>query len=489
MRLCLETIAQACGTQVPAEKKSTAVTSVVTDSRRAVPGTLFVCIPGERVDGHDFAVKAVENGACAVLAQRPIPELARAHPDVPVLMVPDTVKGLCAAATAWRKTFRGKLVSLTGTAGKTTVKELLYNVLSLAGKAHKTDVNHNNQVGMPLDMLQAQGDEDFWIMEAGISHKGDMDELGAVMLPDSALVVNAGVGHTEGLGEMGVAWNKARLFLYLAEGGMGTACGDYPELVENALKNCPDVRFFSTKKGSRVLNGQGRDVCVCHAEAVESGEEGDTYRISFAADEGRPASEITCATTLRGESGAEDCAAAALVCRRLGVADSVIAGGLERPLPQSQRSAVKKAGNFYLVDSTYNANPLSMGRTLRATADRAQKLGLPLVCVLGHMGELGAKSESSHTELGSLLASLHPAAVFWKGGREQEVRNGLARGGYAGSFAVIGGEAAGREAFASWLSPERKAEGAVVLFKGSRLNRLEDALAVFRDLTGAEGAC
>ena len=102
MRLCLETIAEACGSGIPADAKSTVVTSVVTDSRRAVPGSLFVCIPGERVDGHDFAVKAVENGACAVLAQRPIPELAARHPEVPVLMVDDTVKALGATARAWR---------------------------------------------------------------------------------------------------------------------------------------------------------------------------------------------------------------------------------------------------------------------------------------------------------------------------------------------------------------------------------------------------
>ena len=300
MRLCLETIAEACGSGIPADAQSTVVTSVVTDSRRAVLGSLFVCIPGERVDGHDFAVKAVENGACAVLAQRPIPELAARHPEVPALMVDDTVKALGATARAWRKSFRGRVVSLTGTAGKTTVKELLFNVLSLVGKTHKTDENHNNQVGMPLDMLTADGSEDFWIMEAGISHKGDMDDLGSVMLPDAALVVNAGIGHTEGLGEMGVAWNKSRLFLYLSKEGLGTASADYPELVENALRNCPDARFFSTEKDASVKNGRGQEVCVCHAETVDAGPEGDTYRISFAADEGRPAVQITCRTGLRG---------------------------------------------------------------------------------------------------------------------------------------------------------------------------------------------
>ena len=149
---------------------------------------------------------------------------------------------------------------------------------------------------------------------------------------------------------------------------------------------------------------------------------------------------------------------------------------------------MQKSGSFVLIDSTYNANPLSMGRTLDAAAREASRIGLPLVCVLGHMGELGKESEKSHTELGSRLAALHPSAVFWKGGREHEVLSGLRRGGYEGSFALIGGDDSCRKEFGAWLSPENKSRGAVVLFKGSRLNRLEDALAVFRSLTGEEGA-
>ena len=108
------------------------------------------------------------------------------------------------------------MVGITGSAGKTTVKELLAHVLSRRGKTACNALNLNNQVGMPLCMLKTDGDEDFWVFEAGISHEGDMDELGAILKPDLALILNVGAAHTEGLGERGVAWHKSRLLAHLA---------------------------------------------------------------------------------------------------------------------------------------------------------------------------------------------------------------------------------------------------------------------------------
>ena len=123
MHLSLDCAARAANVALAEGFRGIPVTSVATDSRKAVPGTLFVCIPGERVDGHDFAESAAAKGACAVLAQHPLPAFAARRPDVPVLVVEDSVKTLGQVAHAWRRTFAGKVVGLTGTAGKTTVKE------------------------------------------------------------------------------------------------------------------------------------------------------------------------------------------------------------------------------------------------------------------------------------------------------------------------------------------------------------------------------
>ncbi|MDE7065497.1 MAG: UDP-N-acetylmuramoylalanyl-D-glutamyl-2, 6-diaminopimelate--D-alanyl-D-alanine ligase, partial [Desulfovibrionaceae bacterium] len=178
------------------------VTGVARDNRDIVPGDLFVCIPGERVDGHDFAMAAVQAGAAAVLARRELPEVP---PSVPVLRVDDTVKALGRLAAAWRMRTRAKVVGITGTAGKTTVKEVLAQVLSVQGPTERTAKNHNNQIGLPLSILNAAEDAAFWVMEAGISHAQDMEELAPVLRPDIGLVLNAGAGHTAGLGGRGVA--------------------------------------------------------------------------------------------------------------------------------------------------------------------------------------------------------------------------------------------------------------------------------------------
>ena len=135
------------------------VTGVARDNRDIVPGDLFVCIPGERVDGHDFAMAAVQAGAAAVLARRELPEVP---PSVPVLRVDDTVKALGRLAAAWRMRTRAKVVGITGTAGKTTVKEVLAQVLSVQGPTERTAKNHNNQIGLPLSILNAAEDAAFW---------------------------------------------------------------------------------------------------------------------------------------------------------------------------------------------------------------------------------------------------------------------------------------------------------------------------------------
>ena len=163
MRLTYNEIAAHLG--LSALESDLELTVAVTDSREAAPGALFVCIPGSRVDGHDFVPAAVELGASAVLASKPLPQAG-----VPVLLVEDTVKALGSIAALWRDKTRAKVVGVTGTAGKTTLKEVLAQVLSVRGKTAKNALNNNNQIGMPRAMLATDGDEDFWVMEAGISH-------------------------------------------------------------------------------------------------------------------------------------------------------------------------------------------------------------------------------------------------------------------------------------------------------------------------------
>ena len=151
------------------------------DSRTVSEGDLFVCLKGEKVDGHAYAARACEAGAAAILASRDIEGLHEAFPTVPLFVVENPEKALGQIAHAVRMRFAGKVIGVTGTAGKTTLKEWLYSLISQEYRCARTEGNHNNQLGLPLTICNTCGDEDYWVIEAGISHAGDMEELAGIL--------------------------------------------------------------------------------------------------------------------------------------------------------------------------------------------------------------------------------------------------------------------------------------------------------------------
>lgn len=453
------------GTQACAGREGEVLTRAVTDNRSAAPGALFVCVPGARVDGHDFAVSAVERGAGAVLASRPLPQVSALG--VPVLVVPDTVRALGRLAAHWRDRTSARVIAVTGTAGKTSLKEALAAILAVRGKTARTPLNHNNQIGMPCAVLDTDGDEDFWVMEAGISHAGDMDDLGAILRPDLAVILNVGPCHTEGLGEKGVAWNKARLLAYLAPGGRALVSADYGDLVAEARATGTEPAFFSAAgaapyRARMEVGSTGR----CRLEL-----DGENFSVD---------------TPFRGAFGAENAIAAAAAAHLLGLDAEEIRRGFAAATLPPQRCARKVLGPWRVIDDTYNANPLSMRRMLEAAAAEAGAASLPLVAVLGEMGELGAESAKHHEALGRLLGELGVAAVFWKGGHGGDVLAGVAAA--HPEAGRVWTEVKGPEDFAAaWRAAGDFPEGGVLLFKGSRANRLEELLAALEEKEREQG--
>ena len=462
-----------------------ALTAAITDSREAAPGALFVCIPGSRVDGHDFVPAAVALGASAVLASRPLPGAG-----VPVLVGENTVKALGGIAALWRDKTRAKVVGVTGTAGKTTLKEVLAQVLAVRGKTAKNALNNNNQIGMPRAMLATDGDEDFWVMEAGISHEGDMEELSSVLRPDIGLILNVGAGHTEGLGQKGVAWHKSRLLTNLKPGGIGLVCADYPELVREARATGADLHFFSA--AGRAV--EYRASYAGPAPAASAAADAGAAAAGDAPDDRRGLYHLwldgtRCVVTapFRGEYGAENVIAVAAVAHKLGLSTAEIAQGLSQSSLPVQRFNQTRVGKWLFIDDTYNANPLSMRRMLDAAAERAA--GRLFVPVLGEMLELGSQAAEEHEALGRHLADLKPAAIFWKGGHGENIRAGLTCGGYTGPWFEVYDAAAFASAWAE-LSHGAFADcktGGVALFKGSRGNRLECLLQTLTEPEAVRG--
>ncbi|MDR3357824.1 MAG: UDP-N-acetylmuramoyl-tripeptide--D-alanyl-D-alanine ligase [Desulfovibrio sp.] len=452
------------------------LTSVATDSREVKPGALFVCIRGEHADGHDFVRQAEEAGAAAVLASRALPRTK-----APVLRVRDTIRALGRLAAYWRRSARAKVTGVTGTAGKTTLKELLAQLLAVRGKTARNALNFNNQIGMPRAVLTTDGDEDFWVMEAGISREGDMEELGEILRPDMGLILNAGMGHTERLGAGGVAAHKAALLRCLAPGGCGLISADYPDLVREAAATGATLHFFSAGDASVKYYAVYEGPAPRH-----DGPDGVSGRYRLCLD-GEWTSVVA---PFRGEFGAENCIAAAAAAHLMGLSGDEIAAGFRRAAMPARRFSRKHFGGWDVIDDTYNANPLSMRRMLDAASELAE--GRAFVPVLGEMLELGDAAASEHEKLGLHLAKLAPAGVLWKGGHAPDILSGLKKSGYAGPFAVIG-ERGNFIAAVQGLLHDKNPDGrgGVILFKGSRRNRLEEEYAEFcarcragRDATG-----
>ena len=465
MRLSLEAIARAvCGNILPgATMPSGPVEGAGIDSRTVTPGMLFVCIPGESFDGHDFAGKAVESGAVAILASRnPFSD----RPPVPVVLVEDTVAALGRLANAWRHMLRPetKVIGITGTAGKTTVKELLAQVLQRQGATAKNPLNLNNQIGLPLSMLAATGEERFWVMEAGISHPEDMDQLGAILEPDIGVILNVGPGHAAGLGDRGTAHYKAKLLAHLAPQGTAIVSADYPDLVREARAVRQELVFFSTT---------GRQVEYRAAYVVPAGEEKGLFRLWL------DGASVDVEAPFRGTYGAENVIAVAAVAHRLGLSIDAIASGFADAILPKQRFSCSRVGGWLVIDDSYNANPLSFARMLESASEMAgDRAGKPFVCVLGEMGELGQLACEEHRTLGRRIAAVRPRLVLWKGAYGEEVEAGLEAERFSGTVVHVNSEADMFRAL-EVLSSEERRNGGVILFKGSRLNRLETLVAAF----------
>jgi UDP-N-acetylmuramoyl-tripeptide--D-alanyl-D-alanine ligase len=435
---------------------ATPVTLVTSDSREAKAGAMFCCLPGSRVDGHEFAALAADQGAVAVLAAKELPDIADR---VAVLVVPDVLKAMGLLARFWRRRTRAVVAALSGSAGKTTAKELLSAITMRLAPSIKNPGNYNNQLGLPLSMLAAEEEHRVWVLELGISRPGDMEELGAICEPDLAVVHNIGPAHLEGLGDLaGVARAKAALFGFVRPGGVSLANADYPELWGAAKAIRTDVMAMSTIDHTAPFH--------CHYVGCDPTGRG-LYHLVLQGE------AMDVVLPCRGEHLAENVLAAAAAANILGASPEQIASGLSEAVLPSRRFDVSDIGNFTVIDDTYNANPLSM----KAAIESARKLAgeKPLVLVLGEMGELGSEADLAHEELGQCIARGDCDVVFFKGGKASQVERGLTRGGFKGDFHPVDTP----DDFAGKVE-NMDVAGGTVLFKGSRSQRMEDFLDRFK---------
>ena len=466
-----EDLGNNCLVSVIAEKgwEDTPVTSASHNSAEATPGSLFFCFKGETSDGHLYAEDAAGRGATAIIAERDPFELQRLENKQfpPVFIVNNSLHALWRIALMQRNATKAKVIGITGSAGKTSVKEVLAHIFSAKGVTEKNQRNFNTQIGLSISMINASEEADFWIMEVGISHAHDMDELGSLLQPNVSIILNADTGHAEGLGELGVAAHKMKLGLYTAQGGTTYINADYPKLMAamgSMKKELMDKKItitaFSTKAPSK-----------WKGSFLSSDGQTGHFNVRMEGD------NVTFDAPFVGSYGAENLAAIVAVCSELGIDTTAIQEGLSTAVLPEGRFTRHEFGSTTLVDDSYNSNPLSATRMVESVGIVAEKSQRGLILVLGEMKELGGEAAALHKALGRSVAATKPKAVFWKGNHFDTLTEGLKEKGFDGLCV----QAQTVEDFSSQINADLLAN-AVVLVKGSRSNYLEKFVTVIRNL-------
>lgn len=454
-------------------QRETLLTGASSDHRQTKKGDLFVCIKGERHDGHTFAHDAIAKGATAILAERNPFTQNPNSPQIPMILVENSVKALGMIAKKRRHAYASNsehtVIGITGTAGKTSLKELLAHILSIDcdtltpqnGRVAKNPLNHNTQIGMPIAMLNASGDENFWVFEAGISHAHDMDELGAILEPDLAIILNVSSGHNEGLGDLGVAHYKARFCKYIRKNGMALISADYADLVDEVKKINPPTTYFSAQDKTIPYFGTYQSI---NADGL------GTYELVI--------NDTTMHVTSHfiGKYGAENCIAAASAAHILNIPATCIEKGIETmPIPQGRFNR-QHIENWILIDDSYNSNPLSSLRMLESAHEIAQTRNF--YALFGEMKELGDLTQDEHVKLGYAIACQNIQVIYWVGKMQNEIQQGLKQGNYSGLFIPV---KTPYEFLTHLKTVQTKKEMALMLFKGSRSNHLEDYVHIFTE--------
>lgn len=428
---------------------------VVIDSRQVEPGSLFAAFDGEHVDGHDYAGRAIAAGAAAVLAARPV--------GVPAIVVPDVEKALGALARAVVERLGTDVVALTGSAGKTSTKDLIAQVLQAHAPTVWTPGSLNNEIGLPLTALKATEDTRHLVLEMGARGIGHIAYLTGLTPPRIGLVLNVGTAH---IGEFGgreqIAQAKGELVEALpseAEGGI-------------AVLNADDllVRAMSARTKARtVLFGEAEDADV-RATEVRMAPGGQP---AFTLHTPTGCSDVT--LRLYGEHHVSNALAAAAVAHVLGMSVEEIATALSGAgtLSRWRMEVTERADGVTIVNDAYNANPESMRAALRALAamgGAARANGGRTWAVLGPMAELGDASLAEHDAVGRLAVRLNVSRLVAVGGREASwLQLGAYNEGSWGEESVLVSDAqAAVDLLRSELRP-----GDVVLVKASRSIGLE----------------
>lgn len=356
------------------------------DSRQIAGGELFFALPGASADGHDFAADAVERGAAAVVVGRPVELPAGGS----AIVVGDPYEALHALTRHVRRQTPEHLVALTGSAGKTTTKELLAAMLARRFRVAKSPGNLNNLLGFPLSLLAAPEDTEWMVAEMGMSTPGELAEVSRLGRPDVAMILNVGAAHLESFESVrAIAEAKSEILAGLKIEGLLIWNADDPEVTRIAK------RYRERHRVPAVSFGRSPEAMVRAVGVRPRRPFGSFFELEAGG------SSVTIELPLHGDFQVDNCLAAAACAHALGVPLAAIAEAVADVRPAPMRGEIHVLPGAILIDDSYNSNPEALTRALRSAA---QLPGQRRLAVLGEMLELGPTGEELHREAGRVAA-------------------------------------------------------------------------------------
>jgi len=458
LTLSVEKLCEVVQGELLAGSTSAMVNGLAIDSRRIEPGVAFVAFAGQRSDGHDYLLDAISMGARALVVSRSGDELAEAvgrarERDVAVVRVTDPLAAVQALASYHRGRLFCPVIGVTGSTGKTTTKDFITSVLAVRSKVVSTEGNQNNELGVPLTVMQAGADTDVLVVEMAMRGRGQIARLCEIARPTAGIVTNVGASHIELLGSQ-EAIAEAKGELVRAVPADGTVFLNFDDAYSASL---------AEQASARVVGYGLAESCDVRARDIEV--DGDSCA-SFVLVAGSLEHEVKLGVP--GRHNVYNALAAASVGLELGVGvDDVLQGLAEARSGDMRMQSFEAASGVFVINDAYNANPTSMRAAIETLSEMATTG--KRVAVLGDMAELGSLSELAHFRIGEEVARLPIDGLVTVGERARRIADGARAEGM--DDAVI--RPCGTPLEASEVLDDLLCPGDVVLVKASRVMGLE----------------
>lgn len=449
--LTLKQAAALCSGQVAPQFEAVEFSGACMDTREIEPGQMFVALPGESRDGHNYADRAIAKGAAAVLAQKPLDAA------IPAIYVQDTLRALGDIARGVRRSRNLRVIGITGSVGKTTTKEMTAALLESTYITGKTARNYNNQIGLPMTVLGLDDSCQVAVLEMGMNHKGEISYLTSIAQPNVAVITNIGTMHIENLGSReGILQAKLEILEGLQPDGCAVFNGDEKLLWDLKDKLPVEPVYFG------IENKQ----CQVIADQIQNQDNGIQFRVRGFEQ------QLQVHLPVEGMHLVYDALAAIAVGLKIGISPERMERVLSVFENTGMRQKIYEENGFTIIADCYNAGPESMDAALSVLANR--KCVGRRIAVLGDMLELGARTQAEHYRIGRLAAA-RADLIYTYGKQSTRILSGAITGGM------------NKKRMGNYQTHEELAEelrrvarpGDVLLFKGSRGMKMERVLELF----------